>query len=228
MSADISVLIPVYNGEKYIGEAIESVLKQTLRPLEIVVVDDGSADESCAVAASFPGVRCVSIPHQGIAAARNRAVKEAIGEWIAFLDSDDLWMPDKLEKQMAYLSSHPGCEIVFCRYRNFSELLPETMTERQKTVLAGYVDQYLASACIRKSLFERCGLFDIRYGYGEDTEWTARAGFAGVDTRHCIEECLYLRRIHESNITLTHNQIRKEEYLSLMADAIRNARKKGE
>ncbi len=227
MDSAISVLIPTYNCAPFIGEAIESVLRQTLTPLEILVADDGSTDGSGDIAARYPEVRYFHQTHQGISATRNSLINAAKGDWIAFLDADDRWMPDKLEKQMKYLDSHPSCEIVYCRYRNFTDIPKEKLTQRQKRVLAVTVDQNLACACISRSVFERCGLFDTRYDYGEDTEWTARLMLSGTNVYHCVEEILYERRVHTSNITLLHDTLGRNEYLSLLADAVRNARNQG-
>ena len=226
MNKGVSVLIPVYNNAEYIGKAIESVLDQTFKPFEIIVADDGSEDGSGAIAASYPGVRCISLTHQGVAAARNRLLEVAGCEWISFLDADDLWVPEKLEKQMLYISEHPDCDMVFCQCKNFTELDEKEMTQRQKYVLTVEIEEYMTGACIRKSLFDRYGFFDTNYKYGEDTEWISRLKISGVDTSHRIDEYLYLRRIHADNITLSHGTPNRKEYLTLMADAIRNARKK--
>lgn len=100
MPPRISVVIPVHNGAKYLKEAITSALSQTLLPSEIIVVDDGSTDESAQLAASFgPPVRVVQQTQMGESAARNRGIEVAEGEWIAFLDADDVWHPNKLAEQ---------------------------------------------------------------------------------------------------------------------------------
>lgn len=107
---EVSVIIPAYNTEKYLAKAIESVLQQTLNDLEVIVVDDGSTDGTAAVAKSFTDTRVkVLVNHEnlGAAAARNRAISEAIGKWIALLDSDDWYAPERLEKllEIAYLEN---------------------------------------------------------------------------------------------------------------------------
>ncbi len=104
----VSVVIPAYNAAKYIGETLESVRAQTFRDHEIIVVDDGSADNSLDIAAGFGSIVCLRQPNRGAAAARNAGIRAARGEYIAFLDADDLWLPGKLEKQMAYLEANPG------------------------------------------------------------------------------------------------------------------------
>lgn len=98
----ISVVIPCYNGAKYLRETLESALAQTHPPLEVLVVDDGSTDDSAVIAESFgPPVRVIRQPNQGESVARNRGIEESQGEWVALLDADDLWLPHKLESQLA-------------------------------------------------------------------------------------------------------------------------------
>ena len=98
----ISAVIPAYNAAQFVGEAIASCLHQTVPPVEIIVVDDGSTDETAEIAASFGSlVRVVSQLNAGEGAARNRGISESAGEWVAFLDADDLWEPTKLEQQLS-------------------------------------------------------------------------------------------------------------------------------
>src|SRR5215472_561278 len=101
MIAPISVIIPAYNHARFLTPAIESVLSQTMEPSEIVVVDDGSTDETSSVLGTFGRqIRVVRQKNQGVAAARNRGAELATGEYLAFLDADDLWLPRKLEMQL--------------------------------------------------------------------------------------------------------------------------------
>ena len=96
----VTVMIGVYNGARYLAEAIDSVLAQTHPASELIVVDDGSEDESGAIAESYgPPVRCIRQANGGMAASRNRAVAEATGDYFAFLDADDRFRPDKLERE---------------------------------------------------------------------------------------------------------------------------------
>ena len=225
MKYTVSVLIPTFNAASYIEAAVESVKAQTLSPMEIIVVDDGSVDHTQSIISAMKDVRYIGCSHQGISASRNKAVEAAAGEWITFLDADDLWVANKLEKQVAYLDDHPDCSIVFSLYENFTDIAPENLTERQKKVLKSVPYPYLASAMIHRSVFEKYGLFDTKLLYGEDTEWLNRLRFAGMDLSAQVDEVLYRRRIHDSNITIAHETPKKEELLSLMAGAIRNARK---
>ena len=109
----VSIVIPAYNAAKYIGETLESVRAQTFRDYEIIVVDDGSRDNSIGVAARFGGVICTRQSNRGAAAARNIGIHLARGKYVAFLDADDLWLPRKLEKQMAYCEANPGTQWIY-------------------------------------------------------------------------------------------------------------------
>ena len=148
---------------------------------------------------------------------------EAKGDYVAFLDADDLWVPSKLEKQVRYISDNENCQIVFSHYENFTDIPLDSLTERQKKVMENLSYPYLASALISRNVFEKYGLFDEKYTYGEDTEWLKRLQFAGLDLSHEIPEVLYRRRIHGANISLSHQTPGQKEMLSLMADAIRKA-----
>src|SRR5215510_12177762 len=110
----VSVIIPAYNTEKFLAETIRSVLDQTYGDYEVIVVDDGSSDGTLGVARSFePRVKVLAQPNRGPASARNLAIRNSRGDYIAFLDSDDLWMKDKLEDQVALLERNPDAGLVY-------------------------------------------------------------------------------------------------------------------
>lgn len=110
---NVSVVVPAYNAAGFIRRAVESALRQSLPPTEIVVIDDGSADATAELARSYgPPVRCVIQANAGSSAARNRGIEEARCEWVGFLDADDEWFPSKLGRQAEILASHPG--LVWC------------------------------------------------------------------------------------------------------------------
>src|SRR5947209_1330223 len=123
----ISVIIPVYNGERHLAEALDSVLSQAHHPLEVIVVDDGSTDNTAAVARKYSAVRYYHQANGGSAAARNRAIELAHGDLFAFLDADDVWAPEKLKRQMAVLEAEPELEAVLGFAQQFfsPELPPE-------------------------------------------------------------------------------------------------------
>ena len=110
---NISVVIPTYNRRKTIGRSIDSVLNQTLFPSEIIVVDDGSTDGTCDyIQSNFPSIRLLQQPNKGVSSARNMGIRSSNSDWVALLDSDDEWFPQKLEKQVMTLSQSP--DIKFC------------------------------------------------------------------------------------------------------------------
>jgi glycosyltransferase involved in cell wall biosynthesis len=187
----VSVVIPVFNGERFLREAVQSVLDQQYAPLEIIIVDDGSTDGTATVARSLPAtVRYLHQPNQGPAAARNRGIEQAQGGLIAFADADDLWPPAKLELQLPYLISDPGVEIVMGRV----QLLSETgLTESAFSVNLG-------CAVIRKSVFDRVGLFDETMRYSEDVDWFMRARESGAAIMTIDAVTLFYRQ-HEQNMT---------------------------
>lgn len=116
----VSVVIPTYNRCELLKQTIQSVLQQTIPAYEIVVVDDGSTDGTAAAMAEFfPGVRLFTQKNSGVAVALNHGMAQATGDWIAFLGSDDLWKPTKLERQLEYLNRHPRCGLVHTAYSEF-------------------------------------------------------------------------------------------------------------
>jgi glycosyltransferase involved in cell wall biosynthesis len=197
----VSVVVPVYNRERYLAEALESVVAQDYRPLELVVVDDGSTDGSSTVAARMPHVRLVSGEHRGVAAARNLGLRAASGAYIAFVDSDDVWLPGKLELQMRYLSDHPDVQGVLGVY----ETMLEAGIERPAWVREAPDDRpvILVSILARVEVFDVVGTFDESYVTGEDTDWMARARDAGV-VIDVLPDVVFRRRVHADNLTATH------------------------
>lgn len=115
----VSVVIPTYNCGRFIAEAIESALGQTVAPYEVIVVDDGSTDDSAQILTSY-GDRIIHVrqQNQGVGAARNKGAEVATGEFLAFLDADDYWAPTKLEKQLAVFEGDPDIGLVHCGYQN--------------------------------------------------------------------------------------------------------------
>jgi glycosyltransferase involved in cell wall biosynthesis len=116
----VSCIVPVYNGERYLAEALESILGQTYRSLEVIVVDDGSTDGTAAVLATYrQRITCLHQTNAGHAAARNRGLAVARGEFVAFLDADDLWHPEKLARQMARFQARPELDASVTHVQNF-------------------------------------------------------------------------------------------------------------
>ncbi len=203
MDATISCIVPVYNGARFLAEALESILAQTLRPTEIIVVDDGSTDETPQVAAAYAShVTYRRQTNAGPASARNHGIGLATGDFLSFLDADDLWRADKLERQMRVLEENP--EVGFCitYLQNFwtAELAHERDRMRDHGFarpMPGYVCQCLLA---RRAVFDAVGKFDETKRLGEDQDWFLRAERAGV-RKEVITEPLVQRRIHGKNMT---------------------------
>ena len=221
----VSVIIPAYNAASFIGEAIESILAQSFQDFEIIVVDDGSTDGTAEVVKKLPQVRLIEQPHSGIAVSRNAGILAACGELIAWIDADDRWTKDKLEKQVDWLDRHPETGIVFTRYRNFTELPEESLSKEQKELMDTEVRRSMVTAVVRKALFEQLGLFDESLIYSEDSEWKRRVDLRCIGAVAKLEEILYERRIHTSNITLTHKDISSHQAKALYTRALLNLRK---
>ena len=145
----ISVIMAAYNRAAYIEEALDSIKRQTFKDYEIIVADDGSTDNTKEILERYEGIRCLYLEHGGIATTRNAALKAAKGKWIAFLDSDDLWKEDKLQKQVDYLQAHPDCRIVYSEFKNFTDIPDDQLDDRQKELLAtDGIKWYLPSALV--------------------------------------------------------------------------------
>jgi glycosyltransferase involved in cell wall biosynthesis len=194
----VSALIPVYNGEQYLGQAIRSVLAQDYGPVEIIVVDDGSQDASGEIARSFPGVRYVDQSNQGVAAARNRAVRLATSEFVAFLDQDDRWTQDKLSVQMQYLLAHPEIDLVFAHMRMWLDGQKLPSWAKPEWLHGSHPGTLPSTFLGRRSLFERFGYFRSEYETGSDTDWFVRAKLNGLSYA-MLPQVLLERRIHGNN-----------------------------
>lgn len=195
----VSIIIPVFNGERFLREAVQSVLDQGDSSVEIIVVDDGSTDGTETVARSLP-VRYLHQTNQGPAAARNRGIEHAQGSLLAFADADDLWPVNKLELQLPCLLRDPEIDIVLGRIQQvrLSETVDGQTLAEEFAEPAFSVN--LGSAIIRKSVFERVGLFDETMRYSEDVDWFMRAREAGAEIK-TIDAVTLLYRQHEQNMT---------------------------
>ncbi len=199
----VSIIIPVYNGEKYLAEAIDSVLAQTYRPIEIIVVDDGSTDRSANIAKSFKEVMYHHQSNLGVSVARNVVLASARGEFIAFLDADDRWATDKLVKQVNYLLKHGHIDYTIAYQRILVEAGTTVPPFFKKDLLLNDHPAFVPSSLVvRKIVLEQIGGFDERYyNFYEDIEWFARARDAGIPMV-ILKETLLHRRMHGSNISM--------------------------
>lgn len=176
----VSIIIPVYNGEKTIRETILSVLNQTYQNFEIVIINDGSTDSTLEVISSIPNpqIKVFSYPNTGVSASRNRGITLASGEYISFIDADDLWTPDKLEAQLKALQEHPQAAVAYS-WTDWIDESGQVIYGGGHHQIAGEVYAHLflgdfieggSNVLIRKSALDEVGVFDESINFSEDWE----------------------------------------------------------
>ncbi len=222
----VSVIIPVYNGDRFIKQAIESVLNQSYTNLEIIVIDDGSTDNTKNVVLSFPEVYYHYQEHQGVASARNKALSMANGDFIAFLDADDFYDHKKLEIQLTYLQNNPAIDICFCYQHNFIE---DGFSLSEKDYIHFMQNEKigLITMMVRKFVFEKVGLFNVKFAHSTDFEWITRTKELGVNSV-IISDILLSRRIHNTNITLAWRKNNDNLRFQILKESLERKRKMNE
>lgn len=202
----VSVILIVRNGAEFIAQALESIFQSQLRPLEIIVVDGDSSDETVAIAERFPLVRVWRQTTKGIANAYNEGIQQAKGQYLAFISHDDVWMPGKLDLQIAYLQNHPETGAVLCHVEHFLEegrqCPPGFRPELLGVARPAWIMEALAA---RPAVFERVGGFDPSFAVSEDSDWFARALDGGVKLE-VLPEMLVRKRVYGGNATLSGTQ----------------------
>ena len=198
MSARVSAIVPVYDGERYLPEALESVRAQGYADLELIVVDDGSTDGSAAVAQAA-GARVVRQANGGIGAARNAGLAVATGAFIAFLDADDAWCAGRLGAQLAAFDAEPALEIVSGHVVQFlsPELAPEVAARIRcpPEPLPGHA---FGAMLIRRAAFDRVGPVSTTHQKAECVDWCMRARDLGVRLK-MLPDVVLRRRLHAAN-----------------------------
>lgn len=200
-----SVIIPTYNRERFIGRAIKSVLQQTCTDYELIVVDDGSTDQTSKIVKSFgQQVRYVYKKNGGPSTGRNKGITLAKGRYIAFLDSDDLYLPDKLQKNKEFLETHPECRFLYSWYYSVrrgrrKQLISNIKgaPDLNKFRLQLYERKFTirtSTAVIHHSCFDKVGLFNSKYRYSQD--WDMWLRLACHYQGYCQKEPLVLYRRH--------------------------------
>ncbi len=203
-NTQLSVIIPVYNGERHLAEAIDSVLAQNHRSIEVIIVDDGSTDGSANIANSYgSSIRYYKQPNLGTAAAKNRGTDLACGEYLAFLDADDIWPEDRIRVQLKAFDAHPDVDIVSGYVKQFfSPDMTESVKKRihnSTDLIPGHV---ISAMLIKHQAFFRVGLFETQWKVGADMSWYLRSQEMGLKIM-ILPDLVLLRRIHESNKGIT-------------------------
>ena len=220
MDSLVTVVIPAHNSRLYIAPALDSILAQKYRPIEIVVVDDGSTDCTAQIVRKYaPEVRIIEQEQRGHPAARNAGIRAASGEFLGFLDHDDLWSPDKLELQIASFERNPELDLVFGHIQNF--FTPEMPPDERRLLavplrpLPGLLQGALLA---RRRSFDRVGLFSEERSTADFLDWYGRALLAKMNVEMLPETVVY-RRIHSNNYQRTNRQ-RSREYLRSVKDLL--------
>ncbi len=235
----VSVVIPVHNGERYLAQAIESVLSQTHRDLELLIVDDGSTDATASIlrhyAAIDPRVRCLCQENRGVAAAANRGLEEAHAAWVARLDADDVFLPEKLERQIAFLARYPVAKIVgtlACFINHAGKPLglvgtegPFTPAEYDRLVRGNRPVYFVnSSTLMHRETVLAVGGYREAFAPAEDVDlWIRMAERGHLMLK--VPEPLLLYRLHGASLTMTQNA--RQRFLHRWAIACGEARVKG-
>lgn len=228
MNSSLSVIIATYNRSEFVADAIRSVLDQRVENLELIVVDDGSSDDTADVVRAFGArVRYVYQENSGPSAARNRGMKLATGDVFGFLDDDDLWAPGRLEIQWPKLFDNPTTDIVLghtqrlIRRESGSDQFSFVEYRRPVRLYS------LGCALFRRTVFDRVGLLDEKMRHAEDDDWFMRASSLRVKMLFQPEVTLYYR-FHDSNMSLDKDE-RMPDLLRLLKNRLdRNRSRKEE
>jgi glycosyltransferase involved in cell wall biosynthesis len=194
----ISVVIPAYEAQRYLREAIDSVLRQTLPAVEIIVVDDGSTDDTAKIAQSVAGVTYTHKTNGGVASALNHGIKLATGQYIAFLSADDIWHAEKLQRQMAALAGEQN-RLVFGHMQHF--ISPELSPDEARSLVCPPEPMPANSAgtlLAPLATVRRVGAINEAFAVGEFMEWYGRASDLGIETI-MLSDVVSMRRVHENN-----------------------------
>jgi GT2 family glycosyltransferase len=224
----VSAIVPVYNGRRFLAEAVASMLRQSRPPDELVVVDDGSTDGSGDLVRAWPEVRVVRQAHAGQGAALNRGISLTTGAYVTFLDADDRWAPEKLERQLAAFARQPELDLVYGHARQFfdgalgTRALARDARFAEREVLPARLP---SAVMIRRAALERVGPFSETQPLGGVIEWFTRATDAGLRVA-CLPRVVYERRIHAENQGVARARDRAE-YARMLKGVLDRRRREG-
>ncbi len=220
----VSIIIPTYNSAVYLAQAIDSALTQTYQNIEIIVVNDGSTDDTESIIAPYrknPKVHYIVQGNKGLSGARNTGIRAAKGEYIALLDADDIFLPEKIKEQVVYMQHHPSCALCYCDLYHFWDGQPEQKMKMRYTYYSGeevfarlLEGSFIApvTVLIKKEVFETLGYFDeVMRQYAEDYEFWLRIARAGLRIEFLPKTLALLRMRKEGNIQGLSNQPKMKE-----------------
>jgi glycosyltransferase involved in cell wall biosynthesis len=216
-SSLVSIIVPVHNGEKFLSEALDSLLRQDYDEYEIIVVDDGSTDSTSAIARSYGStIRFFQLPEsKGPGYARNYAIRESKGAFLGFIDSDDMWTHNKLTAQLNYLKLNPWADFVISRMTPQLEGNQEwPFSLNSDHYLNDNVALLLSATLIKKQSFLKVGWFDSQLATAEDVDWFTRASDIKL-RRGVVDEVLLIKRIHSANVSLYSGNTNRDLFKAL-------------
>lgn len=223
----VSVIIPVYNAGLYVAEAIKSVIAQSHKPLEIIVVDDGSTDSSAEVIKRFHGIHYFYKRNSGISDTRNLGVKHARGDYFSFLDADDVWVGHKLELQLAAFEANPDLDIVFGHVKQFfSPELKKEQADGPSSPDAPQPGFIPSTMTVKRNAFFKVGLFESRWKMGEFASWYLRSLELGL-RHHMLPNVVTWRRVHGANNGILHRESIKD-YIHIIKASLDRRRAAGD
>lgn len=224
VSDTISLVMPLRNGERFVAQALDSVMAQTRPPDEILVVEGGSTDRSREVASSYDAVTLVDQQGDGIANAWNEGIQQSTGSLIAFLDSDDLWAPQKLEIQLAALEGRHDAAGILGVVHHFQEPGYELQPNmRPELIGSSQIAQMPSVMLVRRETFDRVGLFDEELQIAADIDWYARFKDMGL-TWIELDELVLEKRYHDTNLSVTAARQNNAEMTRLLRRSIERQR----
>src|SRR5437764_5560004 len=217
----VSLIMPVKNGERFIAEALDSVVAQPHPPDEVVVVDGASTDRSAEIARSYPAVRVIQQRREpGFAGAWNEGVAASRGDILTFLDSDDLWEPTKLERQLDCFRARPEVDYVITRMRFFTGVDGPLPSGFKPELLEGDHEANMPSAvAITRDAFDAVGPFTTDFTIASDIDWFARATDLPL-TLDVVPEVLVHKRVHDRNVSLMAAERLNDELLHLLRESV--------
>ncbi len=216
----MSVIVPTKNAARFLAAALDSIERQTYENLEILLVDGGSSDTTLAIASRYERVRVIEQTGTGLADAWNRGLEAAGGELIAFLDSDDYWLPGKLARQVAVIADEPAVDCVISRMRFVLEPgFPAPPGFRPELLDSDHVANMPSALLARRTVFERIGVFETRWAIAPDIDWFARIKDAGLRVE-LVPEVLVYKRVHDANLSTLGGATLNRELLEVLRESV--------
>ena len=216
----VSIIIPVFNGEKYIGGAIGSVLLDDYPSKEIIVVNDGSTDNTAKIISAFDDLKIINQQNLGVSNARNAGIRFASGEFITHLDADDIWVPGRLANCLNFFDENPETGFVL----GLQQMFLEQGAVKPPSIKQEWLENHTEASnngviMVRKACYQKIGLFDTSLKNGEDTEWLLRARDAGSISAR-VPYVFIKRRIHDANLTVGQSQEYKKMLFKIMRESV--------